>query len=248
MVAAPEKALVFAAGLGTRMRPITLTLPKPLVRIGGKTMLDHMLDRLVESNVGEAIVNVHWLADQIETALKTRRDPAITISDERAMLLDQGGGIVKVLEQLQGKPFFICNTDALWIDAPKPQLSRLRQFWEPDKMDVLLLLANRAESIGIEGHGDFLLDPSGRLLRPAPGDEAPYTYAGVGVIKSSLFINLKAEPLKLAPFFFSAADQGRLFGLVLEGRWLHVGSPDVIEQAENVFGKSIKLIAPTNSC
>jgi MurNAc alpha-1-phosphate uridylyltransferase len=210
-------------------------------------MLDHMLDRLVESHIDEAIVNVHWLADQIETALKNRREPAITISDERALLLDQGGGIVKVLEQFQGKPFFICNTDALWIDAPRPQLSRLRQFWDPGKMDVLLLLANRAESIGVEGRGDFLLDPSGRLSRPAPGEDAPYTYAGVGVIKSSLFADLKAEPIKLAPFFFSAADRGRLFGLVLEGRWLHVGSPDIIEQAENVFEKSFELTLPTNS-
>lgn len=247
MDAEPEKALVFAAGFGTRMRPITQTLPKPLVRVGGKTMLDHMLDRLAESNITEAIVNVHWLADQIETALKNRRTPTVIISDERALLLDQGGGIVKVLAEFHGKPFFICNTDALWIDAPRPQLSRLRTFWNPDKMDILLLLADRAESIGVEGHGDFLLDSSGRLARPTSGKEAPYTYAGVGVIKSSLFADYKAEPFKLAPFFFAAADRGRLYGLVLEGRWLHVGSPEIIEQAERVFENSSELIAPTGS-
>jgi len=231
----PEKAFVFAAGLGTRMRPLTLALPKPLVKVGGKTMLDHMLDRLAEAGVTQAIVNVHWLADQVEAAVKNRQSPAIALSDERALLLDQAGGIVKVLDALEGKPFFICNTDALWIDAPCPQVARLRDHWDGDKMDVLLLLANRAESLGVEGRGDFVMDADGALSRPAPGEEAPYTYAGVGVIKSSLFQNLPVAPLKLAPFFFDAAARGRLHGLVLQGRWLHVGTTDMIEQADAAF-------------
>jgi MurNAc alpha-1-phosphate uridylyltransferase len=238
MNASPEKAFVFAAGFGTRMRPLTLTLPKPLVRVGGKTMLDHMLDRLAESGVNETIVNVHWLADQVEAAIQHRLSPLVAISDERSLLLDQAGGIVKVLDKFEGKPFFICNTDALWINSPTPQIARLRDHWDSERMDVLLLLANRAESLGVEGRGDFFVHSSGALSRPGPDEEAPFTYAGVGVIKSSLFANRAVEPLKLAPYFFEAAARGRLYGLVLQGRWLHVGTIDMIEQAEAAFNQS----------
>jgi MurNAc alpha-1-phosphate uridylyltransferase len=237
-VSAPEKALVFAAGLGTRMRPITLNLPKPLVRIGGRAMLDHVLDRLAESGVAEAIVNVHWLADQVEDHLRDRATPLVRISDERALLLDQGGGIVKVLSEFAGKPFFICNTDALWIDDPEPQVARLARAWDGETMDVLLLLADMKTSVGVEGRGDFFCDAQGRLTRPAPGQPAPYVYSGVGIIKSSLFEGCAEEPFRLAPFFFAAAEQGRLFGLPLEGRWLHVGSPEVIDEAEKVFASA----------
>ena len=234
------KAIVFAAGLGTRMRPITQTLPKPLVRIGGRTMLDHMLDRLAESGVDEAIVNVHWLADQIEDHVQDRQDrghdsPRVKISDERGLLLDQGGGIAKVLHEFAGKPFFICNTDALWIDDPEPQVARLARAWDGAKMDVLLLLADMKTSVGVEGRGDFFRDAQGRLSRPAPGEAAPFVYSGVGIIKSSLFEDRPVEPFRLAPIFFAAAEKGRLFGLTLEGRWLHVGSPEVIDDAEKIY-------------
>jgi N-acetyl-alpha-D-muramate 1-phosphate uridylyltransferase len=237
--AAPERALVFAAGLGTRMRPITLSLPKPLVRIGGKPMIDHMLDRLEDAGVKEAIVNVHWLADQIEDHLQGRTAPRVTISDERDLLLDQGGGIVKVLDRFGGKPFFICNTDALWIDEPEPQIARLARAWDGAKMDVLLLLADRAKSLGVEGRGDFLRDADGQLTRPAPGEEAPFVYTGVGIIKSSLFEGCPLEPFRLAPFFFAAAERGRLFGLPLRGRWLHVGAPEVIDEAEKIYRAAV---------
>lgn len=240
MSAGPDKALVFAAGLGTRMRPLTLTTPKPLVRIGGRTMLDHMLDRLAEAGVEEAIVNVHWLADQIEDHLRGRQfqgllAPRIKISDERKELLDQGGGIVKVLREFAGKPFFICNTDALWIDEPEPQIARLARAWDGAKMDALLLLARTKTSVGVDWRGDFCRDSQGRLTRPAEGEAAPFVYAGVGIIKSSLFEGAPLEPLRLAPYFFKAAEQGRLFGAPLEGRWLHVGAPEVIDEAEKVY-------------
>jgi N-acetyl-alpha-D-muramate 1-phosphate uridylyltransferase len=233
--AQPEKAFVFAAGLGARMRPITLSVPKPLVRIGGKAMLDHVLDRLEEAGVGQAIVNVHWLADRIEDHLRDRTAPRIKISDERDLLLDQGGGIVKVLGEFGQKPFFICNTDALWIDEPEPQVARLARAWDGDRMDVLLLLADMKTSLGVEGRGDFFRDTQGRLSRPAPGEAAPYVYSGVGIIKSSLFEGHALEPLRLAPFFFAAAEQGRLYGLPLEGRWLHIGAPETIEKAEMIY-------------
>lgn len=240
MSAAPKKALVFAAGLGTRMRPITLSLPKPLVRIGGKPMIDHILDRLEDAGVQEAIVNVHWLADQLEDHLQSRRAPHIKISDERDLLLDQGGGIVKVLDEFGGKPFFICNTDALWIDEPEPQVARLARAWDGARMDVLLLLAERTKSLGVEGRGDFFRDAEGRLTRPPPGEEAPYVYTGVGIIKSSLFEGCPLEPFRLAPFFFAAAERGRLYGLPLKGRWLHVGSPEVIDEAEAVYRAAVE--------
>ncbi len=236
MNAAPEKALVFAAGLGTRMRPLTLSLPKPLVRIGGRTLLDHTLDRLAEAGVKEAVVNVHWLADQVEDHLRFRKEPPrIKISDERDLLLDQGGGVVKVLHEFGGKPFFICNTDALWIDEPEPQIARLARAWNGERMDVLLMLAPTVGSIGVEGRGDFFRDAAGRLSRPAAGETAPYIYCGVGIIKSSLFEGRALEPLRLAPFFFDAAEKGRLFGMPLEGRWLHVGAPQVIAEAERIY-------------
>ena len=238
MSAGPEKALVFAAGLGTRMRPITLTMPKPLVRIGGKAMLDHMLDRLEEAGVEDAIVNVHWLADQIEDHLRGRTAPHGTISDEREELLDQGGGIVKVLDEFHGKPFFICNTDALWIGEREPQIARLARAWDGGKMDVLLLLAETGTSVGVDWRGDFFADAQGRLRRPEPGEAAPFVYSGVGIIKSSLFAGRALEPFRLAPFFFAAAQQGRLFGLPLEGRWLHVGDPQAIEEAEKIYASA----------
>jgi MurNAc alpha-1-phosphate uridylyltransferase len=191
--------------------------------------------------VTKAIVNVHWLADQIEAAIARRRSASITVSDERALLLDQAGGIVKVLDAFEGRPFFICNTDALWIDSPSPQVARLREHWDGDRMDVLLLLANRAESLGVEGQGDFFMDAAGALSRPGPNEEAPYTYSGVGVIKSSLFENQPVAPMKLAPFFFDAAARGRLHGLVLQGRWLHVGTPDMIERADAAWAARADL-------
>ncbi len=238
MSARPQKALVFAAGLGTRMRPITLTVPKPLVRVGGRTMLDHMLDRLDEAGVEEAIVNVHWLADQVEDHLRDRTAPRIKISDERDELLDQGGGIVKVLDEFHGKPFFICNTDALWVGESEPQVARLARAWDGARMDVLLLLAETRTSIGVDWRGDFCRDAQGRLRRPGPGETAPFVYSGVGIIKSSLFADCPLEPFRLAPFFFAAAERGRLFGLTLEGRWLHVGEPEMIEQAEKIYASA----------
>ncbi|WP_294535046.1 nucleotidyltransferase family protein [uncultured Rhodoblastus sp.] len=241
MSARPEKALVFAAGLGTRMRPITLTVPKPLVRVGGRAMLDHMLDRLDEAGIAEAIVNVHWLADQIEDHLRDRTAPRIKISDERETLLDQGGGIVKVLDEFHGRPFFICNTDALWIEEPRSQLARLACAWDGDKMDVLLLLAETGTSVGVDWRGDFFADAQGRLRRPGPGETAPFVYSGVGIIKSSLFVDCPLAPFRLAPFFFAAAEQGRLFGLPLEGRWLHVGDPEAIGEAERIYASAVAV-------
>lgn len=238
---APSVAMVFAAGMGTRMRPVTDTLPKPLVRIAGRTMLDHMLDRLEAAGVPRAIVNVHYRADQIEDHLRGRTTPAVTLSDERARLLDQAGGIRRALPDIGPDPFVICNTDAIWIAGPRPNLSRLFADWDPDRMDVLLLVADAATSVGVDWPGDFHMDPEGRLTRRLEGDVAPFVYAGVGIVRPEPFAALTdGTPVRLAPFFFAAAEEGRLFGTRLDGRWLHVGTPGAIPEAEAAIAGSVE--------
>ena len=241
--AMPHTAMVFAAGLGTRMRPVTDTLPKPLIRVGGKALIDHMLDRFAEAEVERAVVNVHYRADQIEAHLAARTAagarPRITISDERAALLDQGGGIRKVLPQLGAAPFFLCNTDAFWIEGPRSNLRALAARWDPTAMDVLLLVAATTTSVGVDWPGDFTLEPDGRLVRRDERGVAPFVYAGVGIIKPALFADAPAGAFRLAPYFFAAAEQGRLYGHRLEGQWLHVGTPEAIGQAEDTIKRSV---------
>lgn len=232
--------MVFAAGLGTRMRPITETIPKPMVVVAGKTMLDHTLDWLADAGIATAIVNVHHLADQIEAHLARRARPRIIVSDERAKLLDQGGGIRKVLPLLGERPFLVCNTDAIWVEGPRSNLARLLAEWDPARMDVLLLVAGTTTSIGVDWAGDFAMDPDGRLTRRLEHAVTPFVYAGVGLMKPQLFEGIDTEVFKLAPFFFRAAEAGRLFGTRLEGTWLHVGTPEAIRDAEAAIERSIQ--------
>jgi MurNAc alpha-1-phosphate uridylyltransferase len=235
----PDTVMVFAAGLGKRMRPVTDALPKPLVKIGGRAMIDHMLDRFAEIGVKRAIVNVHYLADQLEQHLAKRTAPEIIISDEREKLLDQGGGIKKVLPLIGGAPFFICNTDAIWLEGARSNLARLAERWDADAMDILLLVAASATSVGVDWAGDFLMDTEGGLSRRGESDVAPFVYAGVGIIKPQLFAGVEEDVFRLAPFFFSAAERGRLFGQRLDGQWLHVGTPAAIEEAERAIRRSV---------
>ncbi len=235
----PKTAMVFAAGLGARMRPITDTLPKPLVRVGGRALIDHCLDRLAENGVGRAIVNVHWHADQIEAHLAGRKAPKIVISDERAMLLDQGGGIKRALPVIGKDPFFLCNTDAFWIEGPRSNIARLAAAFDPDQMDVALLVAAAAGAVGVDWPGDFTMTREGRLEGRASRHVAPFVYTGVGIIKPGLFENEAADVFRLAPFFHAAAAKGRLFGVRLDGLWLHVGRPETIAEAERAIERSI---------
>jgi MurNAc alpha-1-phosphate uridylyltransferase len=238
-VFAPSTAMVFAAGLGSRMRPLTNMVPKPLIKVAGAPMIDHMLDRLVRAGVRTAIVNVHHLADQIEAHLSTRRDIEIVISDERDRLLDQGGGIAKALSRLGPEPFYVCNTDALWLEGPSQNLRRLAEIWEPARMDILLLVAATTASVGVDWPGDFLMDADGRLTRRAEREVAPFVYAGVGIMKPDLFAGEAREIFPLAPFFYQAAQKGRLYGQRLDGLWLHVGAPHVIAEAEGMIARSV---------
>ena len=230
-----ERAMVLAAGLGQRMRPITDTLPKPLVEIGGKAMLDHALDRLAEAGVREAVVNVHHLAEQIETHLSARTSPRITISDERSQLLETGGGVRKALPLLGDNPFFHVNSDSLWSETGHSNLGAMSLGWDPAAMDMLLLLARREDSIGFDGAGDFFRDEAGHLSRRGAAASAPYVYAGVAILKPALFADTPEGPFSLNLLFDRAIAAGRLFGLVLEGQWLHVGTPAAIAPAEAAF-------------
>lgn len=225
--------MVFAAGLGARMRPITDKTPKPLVSVAGRTLIDRALDEFENAGVELAIVNVHHLADQIESHLATRARPRIVISDERTLLLDQGGGIKKALPLIGDDPFFVCNTDAFWIDAARSNVRALAEAFDPDLMDAALLLAPTSGSVGVDWGGDFDLDAKGRIIRY--DGQKPYVYTGVGLMKPQLFAGVADDVFKLAPFFFEAARKGRLYGVVSSGLWLHVGTVAAIVDAERAI-------------
>jgi N-acetyl-alpha-D-muramate 1-phosphate uridylyltransferase len=236
----PKSAMVFAAGLGVRMRPITETLPKPLIKVGGRALIDHCLDRLAQNGVERAVVNVHWLADQIEAHLAGRRSPKILISDERLSLLDQGGGIKRALPMIgAADPFLISNTDAFWIEGPRSNIARLAGAFDPGAMDILLLVAASAGAVGVDWPGDFTMAHDGRLEPREPRHVAPFVYTGVGIVKPELFESAPAEAFRLAPFFHVAAAKGRLYGVRLDGVWVHVGRPESIAQAERAIDRSI---------
>lgn len=236
-----RRAMVLAAGLGQRMRPITDTLPKPLVVIGGKAMLDHALDRLAEAGVEQAVVNVHHLAAQIENHIAEREWPRVTISDERAQLLETGGGVKKALPLLGPEPFFHVNSDSLWSETERSNMSAMAKAWDAARMDMLLLLAQREGSVGFDGRGDFFLGEDGLLTRRGSATSAPYVYAGVAIMKPELFSNTPEGPFSLNLLFDRAIAAGRLHGLVLEGQWLHVGTPEAIAPAEAAFAAAVQI-------
>jgi MurNAc alpha-1-phosphate uridylyltransferase len=228
----PNRAIVLAAGLGTRMRPYNGQIPKPLVEIGGKPLIDYSLDRLADAGVQRAVVNVHHLADALERHLASRQRPQIVISDERGALLGTGGGIAKALPQLGDGPFFLVNSDTVWLDGVKPNLTRLAEAFDAATMDALLLLAPTTDSIGYTGRGDFTMLPDGRLRRRGENEVVPFVYAGAAVLAPSLFADVPAGAFPLTFLFDQAGARDRLFGLRLEGVWMHVGTPEAVAAAE----------------
>jgi len=228
----PTSAIVLAAGLGTRMRPHNGHVPKPLVAVGGKSLIDYSLDRLAEAGVERAVVNVHYLADALERHLASRKKPRIVISDERGALLGTGGGIAKALPLLGDAPFFLVNSDTLWLDGVKPNFARLGAAFDAEAMDALLLLAPTTDSIGYAGRGDFAMLPDGRLRRRAEREVVPFVYAGAAILAPALFADAPSGAFPLTQLFDRAGDSGRLFGLRLEGLWMHVGTPEAIAAAE----------------
>jgi MurNAc alpha-1-phosphate uridylyltransferase len=236
----PRRAMVLAAGLGTRMRPLTDTVPKPLVKVAGKPLLDHVLDRLGDAGVERAVVNVHYLGEQIIAHVAARTRPRIVISDERGLLLGTGGGAVKALPELGDTPFFHLNADTIWIDGVKPNLTRLAESFDPANMDALLLLAPTANSIGYAGHGDFAMAGDGRLQRRGERELAPFVFAGAAILSPALFADSPHGEFSLTLLFDRAAAAGRLAGLRLEGLWMHVGTPEAIAEAEAAIKASTR--------
>lgn len=227
-----DSAMVLAAGLGTRMRPITDRIPKPLVEVAGRTLLDHVLDPLAEAGIMTAVVNVHHLADQIETAVAGRRAPRVVISDERAEILDSGGGVARALPYL-GEAFVIRNADSFWIDHGRSNIARMMDAFDPARMDTLLLLAPLAGSVGFDGAGDFFLADDGRLERRGERAAAPYAYAGAAIMRKADFAGRKdGDIFSLNALWNRSLAAGRLHGIVLDGLWLHVGTPQAIGEAE----------------
>lgn len=237
MTGLPDAAMVLAAGLGKRMRPITDTIPKPLVEIAGTPLIDWGLDALAGAGVTKAVVNVHYLPDQLIAHLAGRKTPSIVISDERDGLLDSGGGIARVLEELGPSPFYVLNADTFWIDAGENNLRRLALAWRDGEMDILLMVARLAQATGHSGGIDFLIDADGRLTR-ARGAGDGVIYAGAAIVHPRVFDGAPAGPHSLNVQFDKALAADRLFGLELEGDWITVGTPDAIAPAEAVVARS----------
>ncbi len=235
----PRTAMVLAAGLGTRMRPLTLTTPKPLVKVAGRALIDYLLEPLAQAGVETAVVNMHHLGEQIEAHVRDCHTPQVIVSDERGQLLDSGGGIKKALPHLGPEPFFVLNADSFWIDGPKSNLERLSGFWDPQQMDIVLLLANGAQATGYEGLGDFTMAQDGRLSWRVERQVAPFIYAGVAILKPELFDEMPEGPFSLTTLFRQAQARDRLYGLRLDGAWLHVGTPEAIGWAEAKLEQSI---------
>ncbi len=236
----PRRAMVLAAGLGTRMHPLTDSVPKPLVEVARKPLIDHVLDRLAQAGVERAVVNVHYKAAQIEKHLAPRAKPQIMISDERGVLLGTGGGLVKALPHLGESPFYLINSDTIWIDGVAPNLARLADSFDLATMDALLLLAPTTGSIGYAGRGDFTMLGDGRLQKRGEREVAPFVYAGAAILTPALFKDPPPDAFPLTVLFARAGEKGRLHGLRLEGKWMHVGTPEAIGEAEAAIKASVE--------
>jgi N-acetyl-alpha-D-muramate 1-phosphate uridylyltransferase len=230
----PKVAMVLGAGLGKRMRPITDTIPKPLVWVGGKALIDWGLDSLVDAGVTRVVVNVHYLADKLEAHLRTRKDVDITISDEREALLESGGGIIKALPLLGSEPFYLVNSDTFWLDDRRSNLAAMAEYFDAAKMDILLMLATAQQATGHGAATDFVCGAGGKLTRYKAGDANPFIYAGVAILHPRIFDGAHDDAHSLNREFNVAIENGRLFGLPMDGQWLTVGTPDAIAPAEAV--------------
>lgn len=231
---ASDTAMILAAGLGKRMRPLTASQPKPLVRVAGKALIDHALDRLAEAGVAKAVVNVHYLADALEAHVLARQTPKASVSDERSLLLETGGGMVKALPQLPD-PFFALNADNIWLDGPKSAFHDLSRRWDPEAMDALLLVVPHARAMNFAGPGDFHMDPMGRLSRRRPGRIAPFIYTGIQLVSHRLLRDAPEGPFGTMTLWERAIAEGRLYGLSFTGLWFEVGTPQAIRPTEEAL-------------
>jgi len=229
------RAMIMAAGLGTRMRPLTDDRQKPLVMVAGKTLIDHALDRLVAAGVTLAIINVHYKAEMVMAHLAKRKDVEIRYSEETDALLGTGGGVVKAMPHFDGHPFFIMNADTIWIEGFGRALDRMKERWNPDTMDGLLLMAAMVTAVGYEGAGDFNMDSEGHLTRVAEQRLSPFAYPGIQIVHPRLFDKAPTGPFSTNRVWDIAIAAGRLFGIRLDGVWIHVGTPEVVQEAEAIL-------------
>lgn len=230
-------AMIMGAGLGTRMRPLTDDRPKPLVTVGGKTLIDHSIDRLVAAGVTLVVVNLHYKAAMLQAHLAKRHDVEILFSDETEMLLDTGGGVVKAMPHFGDQSFFVLNSDSIWIENSTPVLSAMLAAWDETRMDGLLLLADMKTALGYEGTGDFALKPDGHLIRArdAAGGDAVYAYPGVQIAGPRLFADAPQGAFSTNIMWDRAIAQSRLSGTVMDGAWIHVGTPEARDEAEAIL-------------
>jgi MurNAc alpha-1-phosphate uridylyltransferase len=233
MIAGPRTAMVLAAGLGTRMLPLTEQRPKALVTVAGRALIDHVLDRLRDAGVERAVVNVHHFADQMEAHLAGRRDLEILIADERSALLDSGGGIKNAADQLGRDPIFVANIDSLWLEGATPALDTLKGAWNPATMDILMLLVKRGQGIGFEGPQGFLRDTAGRLTHSTdPASPTPYVNMGIAIFKPQVLDDEPDGAFSIVPVWHRLQAEGRLHGVPMDGFWMHVGDPAARDAAE----------------
>ena len=226
----PRRAMVLAAGLGLRMRPITDDLPKPLVAVAGRTMLDRVLDRLQAFGIERTVVNSHYLADRIEAHLASRASPK-TVNSREDDLLDTGGGVANALAKLGNDPFFAINADIVWLDGRTPALDRLAAAWNDADMDALLLVQGTAKAFGYRGRGDYEVDQIGRMRRRAEREVAPYVFTGIQILHPRLFADAPKGPFSLNVLFDRAELAGRLHAIVHDGEWFHIGTPAALAEA-----------------
>ncbi len=231
---ASDAAMVMAAGLGKRMRPLTATQPKPLVRVAGKALIDHTLDRLADAGLSRAVVNVHYLADALEAHVKDRAAPRVIISDERDALLETGGGMIKARAQLPD-PFFCLNADNIWLDGPKNAFVDLSARWNPDEMDALLLVVPHIRAANFAGQGDFYMDPLGKISRKVPSRIAPFIYTGIQLVSQRLLRDAPTGAFSTNILWNRAIEEGRLFGVSFTGQWFEVGKPQAIGPTEDAL-------------
>jgi len=230
-----RRAMILAAGYGYRMRPLTLTRPKPLVEVAGRPIIAYATERLQGADIGAVVVNVHYLPDAIEQWAAGIEAPHITISDERAELLDTGGGVKKALPLLGSDPFFVLNGDSFWLEGAEPALARMRAAWDGRRMDCLLLLAPMTSAVGFCGTGDFRMAPDGRLARRHESQVTPFVFAGCYLVHPRLYADSPEGPFSMNLLWTRAEARGRLFGLRHDGTWFHVGTPDAIAEAEKAL-------------
>ncbi|MCK0128582.1 nucleotidyltransferase family protein [Erythrobacter sp. F6033] len=226
--------MVMAAGMGKRMRPLTASQPKPMVRVAGKPLIDHALDRLAENGIAKAVVNVHYLADALEAHVLERAAPKVVISDERDALLETGGGLIRAQPHLPD-PFFCLNADNIWLDGPRDAFRDLSEQWDPKRMDALLLVVPHTRAANFNGQGDFYMDGAGKLSRRLPGRIAPFIYTGIQLIAHRLLRDAPEGKFSTNILWNRAIEEGRLFGAAFTGQWFEVGTPQAIGPTENAL-------------